>query len=284
MSAKILVTGATGTIGKALVNSLQQKNVSFVAGVRNPEQAKEKLGNNIEVVEFDFSNPATFERATEGVNKVFLLGPPLVLNLDEVLKPFIDFLKSKNILRVVYISALGLENVKELPFHEIIIKKLEADGFELTVLKPTFFAQNFKNYEWENITERGITFNVAGDGKTAFVDVNDIGAVAAHTLVEEGHSGKSYELTGPELLSYSDAAALLTEVLGKPIVYPNPTAEAYKGALAAAGAPAFIADYMIAVSSLIKNRFVEVVSNDIEKITGKKPTALKEVLKRDFAL
>lgn len=283
MSAKILVTGATGTIGKALVNSLQQKNVSFVAGVRNTEQAKEKLGNNVEVVEFDFSNPATFERATEGVNKVFLLGPPLVLNLDEVLKPFIDFLKSKNILRVVYISALGLEKVKELPFHEIIIKKLEADGFELTVLKPTFFAQNFKNYEWENITERGITFNVAGDGKTAFVDVNDIGAVAAHTLVEEGHSGKSYELTGPELLSYSDAAALLTEVLGKPIVYPNPTAEAYKGALAAAGAPAFIADYMIAVSSLIKNRFVEVVSNDVEKITGKKPTALKEVLKRDFA-
>ncbi len=283
MSNKILVTGATGTIGKAVVKTLKAEKASFVAAVRNKVTASEKLGDDVELVTFDFEDATTYEAAIEGVDKVFLLGPPLVTTLDTLLTPFIDFLKKKEINRVVYVGSFGMEKLADLPFHVILTEKLKRDGFAYTILKPSFFAQNFKNYEWENITQRGITYAPAGIGKVAFVDVNDIALVAVKTLTEDGHVGKEYVITGPETLSYADAALILTEATNKQIVYPNPTPEEYTVALRGAGAPDFIAPYMISVYSLIKNNHVNVVSDVVEKMTGKLPTSLKEVLKRDFS-
>ncbi|PBQ30583.1 hypothetical protein CNR22_01945 [Sphingobacteriaceae bacterium] len=281
MNNKILVTGATGTIGQALIKGLQNKNTSFVAGVRDTKQAAEKIPGTT-LVRFDFGDPSTYETATEGVNKVFLLGPPLNLNLVELISPFIDFLKKKNITRVVYVSALAMEKVKELPFHVTLVKKLQDEGFDYTILNLSFFSQNFKSYEWDNIKERGITYMPAGTGKVGFVDVYDIGEAAAIVLTEEGHEKKTYQLTGPDLLSYGDAAEILSEVTGKTIVYPNPSPEEYTSVLKSAGAPDFIAPYMISVYSLIANNEVSVLTDDIEKITGKKPQTLKAVLSRDF--
>nr|MBI1232802.1 hypothetical protein [Cytophagales bacterium] len=150
------------------------------------------------------------------------------------------------------------------------------------LIVPSFFAQNFKNFEYDNLMERGITFNVAGDGKVGFVDVEDIAKVAAKVLTEPGHTGKTYQLTGPELLSYHDAANILSDVLNKKIVYPNPTEEAYKEALKAGGAPDFIADYMIRVFGMIKSGSVGRITEDVEQVLGTKPTDLKTVLERDF--
>jgi uncharacterized protein YbjT (DUF2867 family) len=283
MNRKILVTGATGTIGKAVVTALKDEKASFAAGVRNKATAAEKLGADVELVSFDFEDPATYGAATEGVDKVFLLGPPLVTNLDSLLTPFIDFLNRKSIKRVVYVGSLGMEKLADLPFHVLLTEKLKRDGFEYTILKPSFFAQNFKNYEWQNIIERGITFAPAGNGKVAFVDVHDIAGVAAKALTEEGHVSKTYEITGPETLSYTEAATILSEVTNKQVIYPNPTPEEYTGALKGAGAPDFIAPYMISVYSLIANNEVNVVSPIVEELTGKKPTSLKAVLQRDFA-
>lgn len=282
MTRKILVTGATGTIGKSLVKILNHNGNSFVAGVRNKAAAAEKLGARTNLVTFDFEDPTTYATATEGVDIVFLLGPPMVINLDSLLIPFIDFLRKKSIKRVVYVGSLGMEQLSDLPFHVIITEKLKRDGFEYTILKPSFFSQNFKNYEWDNIMHRGITYVPAGDGKVAFVDVDDIAQVAVQVLTEQGHVGKEYEITGPEVLSYSNAASILSEVTNKPIVYPNPTPQEYAVALKGAGAPEFIAPYMISVYSLIANDQVSFVSPVVEKLTGKQPASLKEVLQRDF--
>ncbi|MBC7933812.1 MAG: SDR family oxidoreductase [Rhizobacter sp.] len=283
MSNKILVTGATGTIGKAVVKALLQQNKSFVAAVRNAATASEKLGNEVDLVTFDFDDPTTFEAATNGVDKVFLLGPPLVLTLDKLLTPFIDFLNTKGIKRVVYVGALGMEKLTDLPFHVNIIQKLKDESFDYTILKPSFFAQNFKNYEWENITQRNITFTPAGNGKVGFVDVNDIALVAIKVLTEDGHSGKEYDITGPETLSYTDAASILSAVTNKKIFYPNPTPEEYTDALKNAGAPHFVAPYMVSVYALIANNNVNVISPVVEELTGKKPTSLREVLQADFS-
>lgn len=283
MTHKILVTGATGTIGQALIKQLQAKNADFVAGVRNIDQAGKKLPSVKNLVEFDFSDSSTYAGAIENVDHVFVLGPPMVMNLDELVAPFLDFLKSNGINRVVYLSALGSENMKTLTFHTTLTQKIKDDGFDFTILKPSFFAQNFKNYEGENIAERGVVYVPAGTGKVGFVDVNDIAAVAAVALTEDGHSGKTYEITGPETLSYHDAAKLLSDVTGKQVVYPNPTPEEFAAVLQQAGAPDFIAPYMIDVYSMIKNDHVNVLSNHVEEVTGKKPTALKSVLEQQFS-
>lgn len=284
MDKKILITGATGTIGKALIKKLETLKVNFVAGSREYGKAINTL--NIakdEWVHFDFTDSSTFEKATENVDKVFLLGPPLTFNLDKILKSFVDFLKQKGITRVVYLSAFGNETLGgDLAFHSIMENYLKEKDFDYTILQPSFFAQNFKNYEYENLMERGITFNVAGDGKVGFVDTEDVAKVAAKALTEDGHSGKTYQLTGPELLNYYNAAKILTEVLGKQIIYPNPSEEEYRNALKAAGAPDFIADYMIAIYGMIRTGTVGRLTNDITKVTGDNPADLKTVLQRDF--
>lgn len=283
MAEKILVTGATGTIGKALIKALQQKNATVVAGVTSQEKGRTVFGKETPFAVLNYENPATFADATAGVTKVFLLGPPLRTDLEQLITPFIRHLKDAGIRRVVYVGALGLDLVKELPFHTNIIKLIQQNGFDNTILLPSFFAQNFRNYDGENILQRGITFAPAGNGKAAFVDVEDIALAAATVLTSEGHSGKTYELTGPETLSYAEVAELLSEVLERKIHYPNPSADEYRQALQQAGAPTFIADYMIAVYSLIANNLVNEVSDHVYLLTGKKPTPLREVLQRDFA-
>jgi uncharacterized protein YbjT (DUF2867 family) len=279
MEKKILVTGATGTIGKALTKALTEMKTNFIAGTRDVA----KLPEGISGIHFDFEDAKTFDHATNGVDRVFLLAPPLNTQADTLLTPFINYLDNKNIKHVVYVSAMEIEALPRMPFHTNVIKLLLSKGFNITVLQPSFFAQNFKNFELENITKHNIIYAVAGEGKVGFVDAEDIGRVAAVALTTEGHNGKFYEITGPELLSYFDVAETLTEVLGKKIIYPNPTAEQYKQTLANAGAPPFVADYMVDVYSLIANNKVNRITNTVEILTGRKPTSFKEVIKRDFA-
>ncbi|MDI9257962.1 SDR family oxidoreductase [Flavobacterium sedimenticola] len=280
---KIFVTGATGTNGKALVEALLKKNADFVVGSRNVAEAQRILDQAVDIRRFDFSDATTYTEIGKEIDKVFLLGPPLTLKVDELINPFLDFLKSKKITRVVYFSAMAADKMgTKLDFHTKIEQKLKDDNFDYTILKPSFFAQNFKNYESENILERNIVFMPAGNGKAGFVDVKDIAAVAAVTLTTEGHTKKTYELTGPELLSYKEVASLLSEVLHKEIIYPNPSVDQFKEVLQNAGAPAFIGEYLSNVYQVIANNEVNYVTNDVESITGKKPTALKEVITRDF--
>lgn len=282
---KIFITGATGTNGKALVKNLIEKQTDFVVGSRNPDQVEKIFGKAVAVRQFDFGDPTTFEAALQDVDKVFLLGPPLMLKVDELLNPFLNYLKSKSILRVVYFSALAADKMGgQLDFHTKIEKKLADEDFDFTILKPSFFSQNFKNYESENILERGIVFMPAGDGKAGFIDVDDIAAVAAEVLTSDQHSGKIYELTGPELLSYHEVATILSDVLGKPIHYPNPDPEQFKQVLEHSGAPDFIGEYLSNVYQTIAKGNVNFLTKDVELVTGRKPTSLKVVLERDFKI
>lgn len=280
---KILITGATGTNGKALIAALTKLNADFVIATRNVEEAKKKIKTDRSFVPFSFDQPDTFENAVQDIDRVFLLGPPLVLGLDVLLSPFIDFLHAKGIKRVVYFSALKSDAMGDtLHFHGDLERKLIDDGFDYTILRPAFFSQNFKNYEWDNIMDRGIVFMPAGSGKAGFIDAEDIGAVAAKVLTEEGHSGKIYELTGPDLLSYTDAADILSSVMQKDVIYPNPTPETFKQVLLGADAPEFVADYLINVYSAIANEEVAFLTPTVATLLGRQPHSLRSVLERDF--
>jgi uncharacterized protein YbjT (DUF2867 family) len=282
MSLTVLVTGSTGTIGSKVLHELRSTGHNVIAAVRGhvPDASSH---DGIHRRRFDYSDPTTFAAATEGVDAVFLVGPPLVLDLYQLLEPFIDHLAERQIRRVVYVAAMALEKVPSMPFHSQAIERLQQHGMELTVMKPTFFAQNFKNYEGENILERGVLFQPADDGKAAFVDAHDIAASVAAAFSNPATIGKEYLLTGPEALSYHDVAALLSDNLGRTIAYARPDAETYRAVLAEAGAPPFVAEYMIDVYSLIRNGDVDRVTDHVQLLTGKPATALNTVLMRDFA-
>lgn len=283
MTQHTLVTGATGTVGREVVRALSSQGSSLVAGVRDEDKAKDLLGDNTPTVHFNFEQPGTFESATQGVDRVFLLGPPIDLRMDQLIDPFVDYLKEKDIRRVVYLSAFGSESMAGLPFHTNVERKLKALNFDWTMLQPSFFSQNFRNYEYENITERGITYTPAGDGKAGFVDVRDVGEVAAKALADDRHVHQTYVLTGPETLSHHEVAQMLTKVVGKPIQYPAPSPEEYAATLKATGAPDFVVEYMNEVYGLIRDGKVDQVSDTIDELLHRPPTPLREVLQRTFA-
>ena len=280
--ATYFVTGATGTVGSAVVQALLNQGESVKAASRHPDKSQERFGNEVEAVRFDYENPETFAEADD-TDGVFLLGPPMYPDLFELIKPFTDHLIKNGPKRVVYLSAYGMEDLKELPFHAQMEEKLAQSELDWRVVRPGFFAQNFGNYERENIEQRRVIFVPAGEGKTAFVSANDIGAVVAVLLREDAHRHQTVELTGPQPYSHFEVADLLSRIVGETITYANPDEDTYRQVLANAGAPPMVADYMIPVYGMIKHGKVEGVTDNAEKLTGQRPETLEAVLKRDFA-
>ncbi len=281
--AKYLITGASGTVGSQVIQSLLDKGQEVRAASRHPERSKSKFGDKIESIAFDFEDQGTFKKATEGVAGVFVLGPPLYPDLFSLLAPFVNYVMHHGPARVVYLSAYGMDSMPEMPFHAQMEEKLKQSKLDWRVIRPGFFMQNFGNYERENIEQRKIVFVPAGEGKTAFISVRDIGASIATLLTEDEYSLQVLELTGNELMSYFDVAKLLSEIKGELIVYPNPDELTYRKVLKDSGVPDFIADYMLPVYGLIKNGKVTEIKDNTEKLTGKQPEGLKEVLIRDFS-
>lgn len=280
--AKYFVTGATGTVGREVVASLLSKGQEVIAASRNPEKSKTLFQERVSSVSFDFADEASFSQVNESEG-VFLIGPPLDLGLYELLTPFLDYVKKNGPKRLVYLSANGMEHMEDLPFHAQMEAAITSSELDWRIVRPGFFMQNFGNYERENIEERKVLFVPAGSGKTAFISTKDIGASVATLLTEDEHSSQIFTLTGDRLMDYQEAASLLSSVTGSEIQYANPDHATYKAVLAQAGAPDFVADYMISVYGLIAEGKVSNITSDVEKLTGNTPESLEAVLRRDFA-
>jgi uncharacterized protein YbjT (DUF2867 family) len=279
--AKFIVTGATGTVGTSVIESLLKKNHQPVAASRHPEKSTVTFGKDLETVFFDFEKPDTFQNLPSA-DGVFLLGPPLNMDLYNLLSPFVDHLEAHGPNRVVYLSAYGMNHSPELPFHKQMEERLKSSTLDWRVIRPGFFMQNFGNYERENIEQRNVIFSPAGEGKTAFVSVKDIGAVITELLSDEKFKHQAIELTGPEVFDHYQIAEMLSRILNRKITYANPDEATYRQVLKSSGAPDFIADYMLNVYGFINKGLVKDPQNHTEKITGNAPERLENVLQRDF--
>lgn len=220
--SKILVTGATGNVGAEVIRLLHESDCEVYAAVRNPDSAKQILGSNVNCVAFDFTNPDTFAPAFTGVNKLFLVRPPALANVSQQIAPALDAAKRAGVEQIVFLSILGADRNRIVP-HAAIERYINQIGIPATFLRASFFMQNLNTTHREEIKTRGELFLPAGNGKTSFIDVRDIAAVAVRTLIEDGHTTQAYALTGAEALTYYEVADIFTAVLGKPIRYTNPS-------------------------------------------------------------
>ncbi|GAA4404769.1 NmrA family NAD(P)-binding protein [Nibrella viscosa] len=226
MSERILITGASGNVGTETINALTTRKTGgyeVLAGVRHPAEDRAGVPDSVtDLVRLDFTNPRTFDTALEGIDRVLLVRPPQLADVAKYFAPFVAAMQRAGTKQVVFLSLQGVENNPLTPHAKIETLITEA-GLPYTFLRPSFFMQNLSTTHRKEIRERNEIFVPAGKGKTSFIDVRDIGAVAALTLTSTGHINKAYELTGSEALSYYEIADILSDVLDRKITYTDPS-------------------------------------------------------------
>lgn len=273
--SSILVTGALGNVGAEVAKELLAKGQSVRAADINAGKLEERFGDAVESVRFDFSDPKTYDRTFKEVQKVFLMRPPHITNIKRDMYPAIDAAKRAGVQRVVFLSLIGIEKAKFVP-HYKVEQYLQEVGMQTTFLRCSFFMQNLNTTHRKEIKERSEVFVPVGKAKTSFIDVRDIGAVAAVTLTEAGHAGKTYDLTGSEGLDYWEAAQVMSEVLGRTITYRNPNPVHFLIETVRRGIPVPFAVIMLGLYTSTRLGMAEPVTNEVERLTGKKPITFRQ--------
>ena len=225
----ILVTGASGNVGREVLKGLKphtkEGSVRVRVGTRSDHGLDE--GENVERVYFDFSERATYAAAVRGCQSLFLLRPPAVANTKETLNPLIDAAREAGVAQIVFLSVAGADKNRVVP-HHAVEAHLQAGPLDWTILRPGFFAQNIGTAYRADVTEEHRLYLPAGGARVAFVDLRDVGEVAADALVAgERHRGKGYTLTGPEAFSFEEVADFLTAAAGRRVRYERASALGY---------------------------------------------------------
>lgn len=264
MTRTVLITGATGTVGSALLRALNGRDATVRAAARSPPGEDPAD----EWVAFDFERPETWGAALDGVDGLFLLRPPQLSRVGPITS-FVDAAVRVGVARCVVLSVLGAERNPLLP-HRRIERHVADSGLDWTFLRPSFFTQNLVEVHGESL-ERGEIAVPAGDGETSFVDARDVASVAAAALTEPGHDGVAYDLTGPAPLTYDEVAAVASEVLGYPVEYTNPSLLRFLVRERKRGRPLAFSLVMGGIYTTARLGLAGRVTDDVERVLGRPP-------------
>ena len=272
----ILVTGATGNVGAQVAQLLTQQGFPVRVAVRNIKKAKATFGEaaNVAYASFDFDKPETFEAAFEGVKATFLMRPPAVADAGK-LNAAVDAAKAAGVRHVVFLSLQGVEKNPFAP-HAKTEKYLQSSDLTTTFLRASFFMQNLDTTHRQDIAEHGEIFVPAGRGRTSFIDVRDIAAVAVKALTETGHENRAYELTGADALDYFQVADIFTEVLGKRVTYPNPSPWRFWRRMRKRGLSVPFILLMIGLYTACRFGLASNVTEDTERLLGREPISVRQ--------
>lgn len=272
----ILITGATGNIGGEVVKYLMQKKMPLRALVRDPSKAVKLKEQGIELVQGDFLQPEKLFAALQGIEKAFLVtaNDPRQVEMES---NFIDAAQKAGVRHIVKLSVLG---AGELPstfqrWHRQIEQHLEASGMAWTLLRPNMLMQNMRWFA-QTIAQQGAFYNTVGDVKISHVDARDVAAVAAVCLSEPGHEDKSYVLTGPEAISFTEVAEKFSKLLHRPVAYVNLAPQDLKAARLANGEPEWYLDAELELFACWAEGAGSPVTNAIAQIMHKPATSFDE--------
>lgn len=281
MSGRVLVIGATGSVGSAVVDELIRAGQKINAATRTP-QSVGSSNDSVENVEFDFERPLTFEKALTGVDRVFMIARPGDDHADVVALPFIDEMQRLNVSRVVNLTAMGAETRDDMALRKIE-RYLEDSGLGFTHLRPNFFMQVFSTgLLLADIRSTGGIHIPAADAKLSYIDVRDIAAVAARALIDESHIGKAYTLTGGSALDHYEIAQHISDAADRRIDYVPISEDTARSGLERAGLSASRTERLIGFYRLVRQGFCAPVSVDVEAILGRHPISFTEFA-NDFA-
>ncbi|MBK8432518.1 MAG: SDR family oxidoreductase [Chloroflexi bacterium] len=282
MTLKILVTGATGNVGRAVVDCLVEMGAPVRAAVRPSELAHTpNLPAGVEITPFDLGDPTTFVPALAGVDRLFLMRPPAITDIEHTIKPFVETAARMGVRHITFLSLIGAESNRLVP-HRAVEDLLIAGDVPYTLLRAGFFMQNLDTTHRAEIRDENEIFIPAGHGRTAFIDVRDIAAVAAKTLTEPGHDNVAYPLTGEESLTYDEVADVLTASLGRPITYTHPNALRFAWRHWRKGQPLSYVGVMTMIYLTTRWGMAAKMTADVRRLLGRAPRTLREYV-ADYA-
>lgn len=275
---KVLVTGATGNTGSLIVKQLRERGVAVRALARDEVRAAALRQEGAEVVLGDLDVPSSVAAAVDGVDKIYLVtwnGP----TAEQQRKNVVDAARRAGAAHIVVGGALGPKSriTDQIDAANGFLKQ---SGLPWTILQPTFFMQNLLAAR-EPIAQGGLYWDL-GEGRLPAIDVRDIADVAVAVLLGNGHEGRTYNLTGPATISFSDMAAVLSRELGHPVNYTPVPTEAAKQFLMSLGFPEWIADgFGELMAGFAANWAASKTTTNVEILSGH-PARSFEQFVRDF--
>lgn len=285
----IVVTGATGVLGKNTINSLLTEiEPSQIVGFgRDTEKAADLAGKGVTVKAGDYSSYASLLTAFQGADKLFLVSSPDVVNRVEHHKNAINAAKEAGIKHIVYTAMQLPKNDYLLAYSTEPDKKtielIQSSGIKYTIVYNTSYTEYIPYFIGSSFPDNALRMP-GGKGKAAYADREDLAEANAKILLHsEKYEGKHITLTGSEAFSYNDIAAILSEVTGNTITYADITAEQYIKERVEGGLPESHAAFFAQWTDGIKNNVFEEVHPDLENILGRKPHSVTNFLKQTYA-
>ncbi|MFD0311026.1 SDR family oxidoreductase [Streptomyces sp. NPDC127119] len=274
----IVVTGATGHLGRHIIEGLLEKVPAdqVVAVVRNKEKAAELAARGVRLAVADYNAPETFDHVFSAGDRVLLVsGNEFDKGRVAQHKVVLDAAKAAGVALFAYTSAPGTLNAALADDHRGTEAAILESGVTYTLLRNGWYNENYTE-NLAPVLEHGAVVQAAGEGRISAASRADYAAAAVAVLTGEGHENKTYELGGDTAFGFAEYAAAVAQASGKEIVYNAVPAETFKGILTGAGLPAPFAEILAGVDVSIEKGELIVDSGDLSRLTGRPTTPIAE--------
>lgn len=264
---KILVLGGTGKTGRRVVERLTRQKRPLLVGSRSGKP------------KFDWEDSVTWEPVLRGVNSVYIAFQPdlAVPGALDTIRSFVNTAVESGIRQLVLISGRGEKEAQKC--EQIVMDA----GVDWTILRASWFSQNFsESYLLEPVLAGYVTLP-AGDIGEPFVDANDIADVAVATLTEQGHSGQLYELTGPRLLTFEEALAEISKAVNRPIRYQQVSIGEYASLLTEYKVPKEYIELLTYLFTEVLDGRNATLADGVHRALGRKPIDFSEYVRKAAA-
>ncbi|MFY8024734.1 MAG: SDR family oxidoreductase [Sediminibacterium sp.] len=282
----ILVTGATGNLGKSTIEFLLKKGVApnnIAALVRNEDKAIDLKEKGITIRIGDYDNYQQLVEAFSGIDKLLLISGSDILNRLKQQENAVKAAKEAGVKHILYTSFERKNETDTSPIHFVAASHIATEAFikqsglVYTIFRNNLYLDILPWFFGENVLETGV-FLPAGETKAALTLREDMAEAIANVLMNEGHENQTYSLSNHENVSMIDIAKSLSEIVGKTITYTNPTTQLYVETLSKANVPSEFIGMFAGFSEAIKQGEFEVSNTDLERLLGRKPITAKQYL------